>query len=122
MLFDPNIPIYAQIVELFKRQIVSGALPPGSRLPPVRELAVDLGVNPNTLQRALAELERGGLVFAERTSGRFVTSDRERIGRARRELSDRLIGDFISVMRELGYGFSDIPGLISEFQERNGQK
>ena len=77
--FDGNAPIYTQLVDQMKLGIVSGEWIPGQRIPAVRELAVDAGVNPNTMQRALQELERQGLMFSQRTSGRFETEDREMI-------------------------------------------
>ena len=73
--FNDNAPIYLQIVNTLKRNIASGAYPPGSRLPSVRDLALEAGVNPNTMQRALSELERSGLVNSQRTAGRFITED-----------------------------------------------
>ena len=73
--FDGNAPIYTQLVDQIKLGIVSGEWIPGQRVPAVRELAVEAGVNPNTMQRALQELERQGLMFSQRTSGRFVTED-----------------------------------------------
>ena len=75
-MFDNNIPIYIQIVEKLKIQIISGEYAPGERLLSVRDLATSLKVNPNTLQRALQELEDAGLIFTERTNGKFVTSDK----------------------------------------------
>ena len=71
--FRNDLPIYSQLVDRIKLAIVSGALPPGERLASVRDLATEAGVNPNTMQRALQELERQGLVFSQRTAGRFVT-------------------------------------------------
>ena len=73
--FRNDLPIYSQLVDKIKLAIVSGALPPGERLASVRDLATEAGVNPNTMQRALQELEREGLVFSQRTAGRFVTED-----------------------------------------------
>ena len=71
--FSSDAPIYAQLILQIKVGIVSGAFPPGERLPSVRDLATEAGVNPNTMQRALTELERDGLVYSQRTAGRFVT-------------------------------------------------
>ena len=73
--FQADTPIYTQLVARLQEQIVSGAYPPGSKLPSVRDLAADAGVNPNTVQRAFAELERLGLIYTQRTSGKFVTED-----------------------------------------------
>ena len=77
--FDGNRPIYAQLVEHIQYDIVSGVYPPGEKLPSVRELATLAAVNPNTMQKALAELETDGLIFTQRTAGRFVTQDVEAI-------------------------------------------
>lgn len=87
MEFDPSVPIWLQLAEEFTRRIVTGSWPPGRKIPAVRELAVDLKVNPNTVQRALGELERAGLTHTERTAGRFVTEDTASIARARRGLA-----------------------------------
>lgn len=114
LVFDPAMPIYTQIMEGFKREICSGALAPASKVPPVRELALDLGVNPNTLQRALSELEREGLLFTERTAGRFVTGDEALIARTRRQLTENLTGEYLSKMTELGCTIQEIIEQISE--------
>ena len=78
---EDDRPIWTQLTEQLKRRIIAGVYPPGSKLPPVRELAAEAGVNPNTMQRALAQLEQDGLARADRTAGRLVTQDAE-IGRA----------------------------------------
>ena len=85
--FRNDLPIYSQLVEQIKRGIVSGAFAPGERLSSVRDMAMEAGVNPNTMQRALQELEREGLVFSQRSSGRFVTEDVSVIDRARSALA-----------------------------------
>ena len=79
--FQADTPIYTQLVARLQEQIVSGAYPPGSKLPSVRDLAADAGVNPNTVQRAFAELERLGLIYTQRTSGKFVTKTPPRLTR-----------------------------------------
>ena len=101
--FRADAPIYAQLCEQLTLAIVSGAFGPGERLPAVRELAVDAGVNPNTVQRALSELERDGLVYSQRTTGRFVTEDAERLEQERRKLAEGRARDFLAAMRKLGY-------------------
>lgn len=101
--FRPDAPLYAQLCEQLTLAIVSGVFPPGARLPAVRELAVDAGVNPNTVQRALSELERDGLVYTQRTAGRFVTEDAERIESERRRLAEERAREFIAAMEKLGY-------------------
>ena len=112
--FDGNAPIYTQLVDQMKLGIVSGEWIPGQRIPAVRELAVDAGVNPNTMQRALQELERQGLMFSQRTSGRFITEDREMIEDAKRTLANRHISAFIRQMQALGYTRQEIVALLEE--------
>ncbi len=105
MEFDSTQPIWLQLVAEFSRRISVGEWPPGDRIPGVRELALDLGVNPNTVQRAFREMERDGLVRAERTSGRFVTGDQELITELRSQLVASTADDFIS--QALGFGMSE---------------
>ena len=111
---DGSAPIYSQLVEQMKLGIVSGEWIPGQRIPAVRELAVAAGVNPNTMQRALQELERQGLLFSQRTSGRFVTEDTEMIEDAKRTLAKRHIMAFIQQMQALGYTRQEIVALLEE--------
>lgn len=82
--FDRDRPIYAQLVEQLQRAIVSGAYAPGAKIPSVRELAAEAGVNPNTMQKALTELEQLGLLNTQRTNGRYVTEDTSLIATTRR--------------------------------------
>ncbi len=111
-IFTGDAPIYTQIVERFRQSIASGELGAGERLQPVRELAVAAGVNPNTMQRALSELERDGLVYTQRTSGRFVTEDENLIGQTKRAIADRHIRAFLTAMEGLGYARDEVPTLI----------
>ena len=110
--FSNDAPIYSQLIEQVKVGIVSGAFPPGERLPSVRDLAVEAGVNPNTMQRALTELERDGLVYSQRTAGRFVTEDTEMIRTAKEELAHRQIKCFLTAMLRLGYEKAEILSLV----------
>lgn len=96
-------PIYLQLMETITAAIASGTLAAGSRLPSVRELAAEAGVNPNTMQRALAELEREGLLYSQRTAGRFVTDQSEQITQKRKEIAMEQIRIFLSSMRDMGY-------------------
>jgi len=100
---NENLPIYMQIMDKIRAAIVSGELQPGQKIAPVRELAEDFGVNPNTMQRALAELEREHLLNSERTSGRFVTKDTAIIEDVRKEAAERVVRDFLHQMHELGF-------------------
>ena len=104
---DNTAPIYLQIAEKIKNDIVSGELSPGMRLPSVRELALQLKVNPNTVQKALAELENAGLLFTERTNGKFVTEDAELIKSVRGEYAKAVAENFISSMEKLGISRND---------------
>lgn len=114
MEFDPSRPIWHQLVHEFSRRIVVAQWPPGSRIGGVRELAGELGVNPNTVQRALAELEREGLCRSERTTGRFVTDDEDRIRRLRRTLAADAADDYIAQARGFGIPLADATALITE--------
>ena len=96
-------PIYAQILERIQMQIVSGVYQPGTKIPSVRELAADAGVNPNTMQKALAELERSGLVMTQRTSGRVVTEDLNMIKETRNQLAGEQVRDFVKRMKDRGF-------------------
>ena len=116
--FSNSAPIYAQLIEQIKMAIVSGEFPAGERLPSVRELAAETGVNPNTMQRAMAELERDGLVYSQRTAGRFVTEDGETIAAARRDLARRHLEEFISAMTGLGYEKQEIESLLRQELEK----
>ena len=113
-LFSNHAPIYAQLIEQIKVGIVTGAFPPGERLPSVRDLATEAGVNPNTMQRALAELERDGLVHSQRTTGRFVTEDQMMIEQAKRGLAERHIKVFLEAMDRLGFRQDEILNLLRQ--------
>ncbi len=114
MQFDTSSPIWLQLVAEFSRRIVAGEWQAGSRIPGVRELALQLGVNPNTVQRALGEMERDGLCRSERTSGRFVTGDTRRITALRRGLVTDAADDYIRVSQGLRMQVSDALALIDE--------
>ena len=114
---DKNRPIYIQLVEELQSRIVSGAYPPGAKVDSVRDLAAEAAVNPNTMQRALAELEQSGLLRAERTSGRFVTGDEELIAAVRKSLAKEKIEAFVRDMSVLGYRKQDMIILVKETLE-----
>lgn len=106
--FDNNTPIYMQIMNEIKMRIVSGVMEAGEKMLPVRELAEDFGVNPNTMQRALSELEREKLLYTERTAGRFITGDEGLIMELRDTLSNKEISRFLEFMLKIGYSKNDI--------------
>lgn len=113
--FDNKKPIYLQIMEKIKLQIVSHTLEPNQQLPTVRELASEAGVNPNTIQRALSDLEREGFVYSKRTTGRFVTKDKELIAQSRKQLSEEELEHFVSSMTHSGYEKEELPGVVSDY-------
>ncbi len=119
---DSDRPIYAQLVERIQMQIVSGYYPPGEKLPSVRELAMVAAVNPNTMQKAFAELERSGLIITQRTSGRTVTEDEELIQTIRKEIAREHLEIFFTRMKELGYNQQEIIDLIEQTYERENVK
>jgi len=108
MDFDSSIPIFRQITDVFRVKIISGKMRLGERVPAVRELAAEYVVNPNTMQRALALLEQEGLLYTERTSGRFVTENADVIERAKAEMLDAEVSGFLSRMASMGYSGEDI--------------
>lgn len=105
---DTDRPIYVQLIERIQMQIVSGQYPPGSWLPSVRDLAAEAAVNPNTMQRAFAELERSGLILTQRTSGRTVTEDTDLIHQIRQTLAREHLDQFLKKMQELGFSQEQI--------------
>ena len=118
--FSNEMPIYSQLVEQIKIGIVSGMFPPGERLPSVRDLATEAGVNPNTMQRAMTELERDGLVYSQRTAGRFVTEAHAVIQAAKRDLAQRHIHAFLAAMLRLGYRREEIISLLEQEHQEEG--
>jgi len=96
-------PIYSQLVDKLKMDIISGVYHAGDKIPSVRELAAEASVNPNTMQKALAELEREGLVYSQRTSGRFITEDQNMIKEVKSQLAIEQISAFFEKMKQLGY-------------------
>lgn len=107
-------PIYAQILEVIQLRIIVGQYKPGEKIPSVRELAAEAGVNPNTMQKALSELERSGIVMAQRTSGRIVTEDMEMIKQTRNLLAKEQVEAFIGKMKELGFNKEEIMALLEQ--------
>jgi len=101
--YDSGVPIYLQIIHLIRQKIVSGEWAPGSRVPGVRDLAIEFGVNPNTMQKALSELEREGLLYSERTAGRFITENTGIIDAARERLAGQVLAEFIKQMAQMGF-------------------
>ena len=117
--FDNNIPIYIQLVEQLKINIISGKLQSGCRLPSVRELALQTQVNPNTMQKALVELEALGLVYTERTNGKFVTENVELIEKIKNELAKEKVNNYLNDMKNIGISYNEA---VKYLQELGGNK
>ena len=115
--FKNGIPIYTQIVDEMTMRIASGQYPPGGKLPSVRDLALEAGVNPNTMQRALAELERRELVHSERTSGRFVTEEEEILNTLHEDLAKRYFEEFADKLHKIGMSGEDIAEAVKKWLE-----
>lgn len=120
--FNADAPIWSQLIAQIKVGIVTGAFPPGERLPSVRDLAAEAGVNPNTMQWALTELERDGLVYSQRTAGRFVTEDQNMIASAKRSLAESHIQTFLRAMAHLGYDREEILTLLRQEEIEEGEE
>lgn len=119
--FDPNTPIYLQLIEIFSKEIASEMRKPGEKVDPVRELAIQYGVNPNTMQRALAAMESEGLMYSDRTRGRFVTEDAGKVLSTRQELAEKVLLNFIEQMKELHFNKKDALKKIDEYWEAHDE-
>ncbi len=114
---DSDRPIFIQIIEKIQMDIISGFYKPGDKLPSVRELAQEASVNPNTMQKALSELERTGLVYSQRTSGRFITEDTTMIDELKAKLARELITQFLENMQKLGFQKEETLSLLTKIME-----
>lgn len=112
--FKNDRPIYTQLLEQIQLHIVCGIYPPGGKLPSVRELAMEAAVNPNTMQKALSELERSGLIYSQRTTGRYVSEDEGMIKKIRENLAIEQIHSFLKSMSELGFHSDEILNLVEK--------
>ena len=117
--FDNNTPIYIQLVEQLKIFIISEKIKPGERLPSVRELALQTKVNPNTMQKALVELEDLNLIYTERTNGKYVTDDKKTIDKYKKKYADELSKKYILGMKNIGYDETEI---IDYLKKLGGEK
>ncbi|MGN1313523.1 MAG: GntR family transcriptional regulator [Lachnospiraceae bacterium] len=118
---DADRPIYLQLAERLELSICSGIYQPGERIPSVRDLAAEAGVNPNTMQRALTELERKQVIVTFRTNGRTVTEDEAMIKETRNALVREHVHEFIRKMKEMGFEKEEIVQLLKE-EDSNGKE
>ena len=107
LTFDNNIPIYIQLLEYMKIYLISGVFKCGEKLPSVREFATNFKVNPNTMQKALAELESMNLIYTERTNGKYVTNDKKVIEKLKDEYAITLAKSYFQGMKKIGLGKAD---------------
>lgn len=114
-IFDNDRPIYIQLVEQLKIEIISEKLKAGERIPSVRELALITKVNPNTMQKALTELEEEGLIYTERTNGKFVTQDKKLIEKMKNELAKTNVGKYLNDMKNIGINYQQAITYLQEF-------
>lgn len=114
MNIDDSRPIWAQLVDEFRRRIAAGEWAAGAKVPSVRELALELGVNPNTVQKALAEVDRLGLTTAERTAGRFVTGDPAVLAEARTALAAATADTYVGAAAGLGMTLDEARELLAQ--------
>jgi DNA-binding transcriptional regulator YhcF (GntR family) len=113
---DGKRSIYQQLIEIIRQRIITGVYAPGARLDSVRDLANEAGVNPNTMQRALAELENSGIIYSVRTSGRFVTDDQEMIRKLREEEAQAEAAAFLGRMRSLGFTGDEVLEVLKKME------
>lgn len=106
-IFDNNIPIYIQLLEYLKIYLISGVFKSGDKLPSVRDFATTFKVNPNTMQKALMELESMKLIYTERTNGKFVTKDEDLIKKLKDEYAMTLAKSYFEGMKRIGLGKAD---------------
>ncbi|OTN86357.1 hypothetical protein A5819_003191 [Enterococcus sp. 7E2_DIV0204] len=118
MDFHTDRPIYLQIMDFIIQQIVSEKLQPGDKVKAVREMAVELATNPNTVQRALQELEREDILFSKRGLGRFVTEDTEKIKDLQNQAVEQVIENFLAEMNKFGWSEKKASDLLGEYIER----
>ena len=116
MEYNPSLPIYLQVANSIKRDIVTGKLEPGAKLPSVRDLAVEYTINPNTVSRVYKELEMEGVCFTRRGMGTFVTEDPERVQQLKEEMAGALIREFLEGMEQLGFSRAQAIGLLEKEQ------
>ncbi|MDY2960173.1 MAG: GntR family transcriptional regulator [Hornefia sp.] len=116
--FVDGKPIYMQIVDILRDRVAGREYLPGEKIPSVREIAVEAGVNPNTVQKAFAELERQGLVYTDRTSGRFVTKDEAVLNKMYDELSSGYINELVTKLHNIGMTDNEIKDAVSRCIEK----
>lgn len=119
-IFDNERPIYIQLVELIRIDIVSGKYEKGSKLPSVRELALTMKVNPNTMQKALVELENEKLIYTERTNGKYVTEDEKKLEKIKKHLAQEKVNNYLNSMKSIGINYENALSYLQELGGKDG--
>ena len=119
-IFDNERPIYIQLVELIRIDIVSGKYEKGSKLPSVRKLALTMKVNPNTMQKALVELENEKLIYTERTNGKYVTEDEKKLEKIKKHLAQEKVNNYLNSMKSIGINYEDALSYLQELGGKDG--
>lgn len=114
MEFDPAIPIYLQVVQEIKKEMLNGQLPPGSKMVSARELAIRYQINPNTANRIYKELELEQLCFTRRGLGTFVTEDHNTLAQIRQEMAQKTLEEFVNQMKSLGFTREELLSMVEE--------
>ncbi|MFC4022339.1 GntR family transcriptional regulator [Oceanobacillus longus] len=120
-IFQSSQPIYQQLAERIKRQIIRGELSPGDKLPSVRETGIEVSVNPNTVQRTYRELESMQIVETRRGQGTFVTKDEFALNSIREEMKTKMITDFVRGMHEMGYSDKETQSGLTNYLKEKGE-
>lgn len=119
--FDSSIPIYQQIIDYYKKKILSKELKKGDKILSQREFAEKFCVNPNTVQRAYREMELMGLVETVRGQGTFVSIDEKNLDTMKGEMADMIFKSFINNMRGIGYNLNEVEKLLKEYWQEGGE-
>lgn len=119
-IFDNERPIYIQLVEMIRIDIVSGKFKKGQKLPSVRELALIMKVNPNTMQKALVELENEKLIYTERTNGKYVTEDEKKLEKIKKQLAQEKVNNYLNSMKSIGINYEDAIRYLQELGGKDG--
>lgn len=119
-VFDNERPIYIQLVEMIRIEIISGKFQKGQKLPSVRELALTMKVNPNTMQKALVELEDEKLIYTERTNGKYVTEDEKLIEKIKKQLAQEKVNNYLNSMKNIGISYELAVKYLQELGGKNG--
>ena len=119
-IFDNDRPIYIQLVELIRIEIVSGKFKKGQKIPSVRELALIMKVNPNTMQKALVELENEQLIYTERTNGKYITENEKLIEKVKKELAKKIVNNYLNSMKSIGISYDSAMRYLQELGGKDG--